>query len=319
MGGTSGIGLYTAREFVRETSSPTVYLVGRNERYAGEIIDEFKSLNGEVKISFIKADVSLLKEVDSACDFIQKQVIHVNLLFLSCGIFTLNRREGRFEYPFRFHESNRCLETVEGLDRKLSLHYYARMRFIHNLIPLLNNVGQTGHSNNALSRVISVLGAGHETELRLDDLDLRKHYSVQAYDVHATTMTSLMVKEFASRNPSIIFIHSYPGIVKSRISREAGPVMSHIIRSAMFLGRLWMVPGQESGERHLFAATSIQFSPEAETPVGGDSSGAYLLSWDGSEVGNERLLKDYSAKGVRSRVWKHTEEMFRKALNYEDN
>lgn len=221
--------------------------------------------------------------------------------------------------PSRLHEPNRCLETIEGLDRKLSLHYYARMRFIHNLIPHLNNVGQTGNSDNALSRVISVLGAGHETKLRVDDLDLRKHYSVQSCDVHATTMTSLMMKEFASQHPSITFIHSYPGIVKTNISREAGPVMSHIIRAAMFLGRLWMVPGQESGERHLFAATSRQFSPKAETPVGGGSGGAYLLSWDGTEVGNERLLKSYSANGVRRRVWKHTEEMFRQALDFKDN
>lgn len=88
--------------------------------------------------------------------------------------------------------------------------------------------------------------------------------------------------------------------------------MSHIIRAAMFLGRLWMVPGQESGERHLFAATSRQFSPKAETPVGGGSSGAYLLSWDGSGVGNERLLKSYSANSVRSRVWRHTEEILDK-------
>lgn len=120
--------------------------------------------------------------------------------------------------PSRLHESSQCLETIEGLDRKLSLHYYARMRFIHNLIPQLNNVSQTGNSGNALSRVISVLDAGHETNHRMDDLDLRKHYSVQACDVHATTMTSVMMKEFASQHPSITFIHSYLGIVKSNIT-----------------------------------------------------------------------------------------------------
>lgn len=65
------------------------------------MIDELKSMNGKAQISFIKVDVSLLKEVDSACGFIQKQVMHVNLLFLSCGIFTINWREGRYEYPFQ--------------------------------------------------------------------------------------------------------------------------------------------------------------------------------------------------------------------------
>jgi len=99
VGGTSGIGLYTAREFVRRTLSPTIYLVGRNETRAGDIIAGLKLLNEGAQIYFIKADASLLMEVDSACDVIQRQVSHVNVLFLSCGIFTLNRREGRSECP----------------------------------------------------------------------------------------------------------------------------------------------------------------------------------------------------------------------------
>lgn len=74
-----------------------MYLVGRNESRAAEIIDEFKELNQSAQVRFIKADVSLLKEVDLACAAIQSQVEHVSVLFLSCGIFTLNRREGASE------------------------------------------------------------------------------------------------------------------------------------------------------------------------------------------------------------------------------
>jgi len=185
------------------------------------------------------------------------------------------------------------------------------MRFIHNLIPQLTCAGRNEHG---LSRVVSVLGAGHETKLHLDDLDLRERYGVEACDVHATTMTSLMVKEFALRYPSTTFIHTYPGIVKSGIAREAGPVVSRVIRAAMFLGRLWMVSKQESGERHLFAATSRQFSPGTKAAVGGITGGAYLLNWDVSEAGNRGLLDDYYTHGVSDQVWMHTQETFRKAL-----
>jgi hypothetical protein len=275
-----------------------------------------KLLNEAADIYFIKADVSLLKEIDRVCDFIQCQVSCVNVLFLSCGMFTLNRREGTFFALLRFHESDDNLETVEGLDRKLSLHYYGRMRFIQNLIPHLANASHVGNSSCSLARVVSVLGAGHENKLHLDDLDLRKNYSVEACDVHATTMTSLMVKEFASRYPSITFIHTYPGIVKSGIAREAGPVLRPIITAAMFLGRLWMVPKQESGERLLFAVTSGKFARNAEVPVSEISKGAYLLNWDDSEVGNEALLNHYLVNGVGDTVWKHTKKIFREALDY---
>lgn len=188
------------------------------------------------------------------------------------------------------------------------------MRFIQNLIPHLANASHVGNSSSPLARVVSVLGAGHEKKLLIDDLDLRKHYSVEACDVHATTMTSLMVKEFASRYPSVTFIHTYPGIVKSGIAREAGPVLRPIITAALFLGRLWMVPKQESGERHLFAVTSGKFAPKAEAPVGEISKGAYLLNWDNSEVLNEVLLDHYRVNGVGDTVWKHTKKIFREAL-----
>ncbi|GLB12101.1 hypothetical protein AtubIFM57258_009379 [Aspergillus tubingensis] len=300
VGGTSGIGLYAAREFIRHTLSPTVYLVGRNEIRATEIIDDLKSLNPSSQIRFLKADVSLLKEVDSTCAVIRSQVNHVNVLFLSCGIFTLNRSRE---------------DTAEGLDKKLSLHYYARMRFIHNLMPQLTRasciLGSEGSRN--LSRVISVLGGGHETELYLDDLDLQNHYGVENCDIHATTMTSLMVEEFASRYPSTTFIHTYPGIVNSGISRESGRFVGCIVKAVMFLGRPWMVSEKESGERSLFAATSREISTCAKSNTGDGKRNAIILNWDGSEVGNRRLLEEYRKKGVGDMVWKHTEEIFLKA------
>jgi NADP-dependent 3-hydroxy acid dehydrogenase YdfG len=36
VGGTSGIGLYTARELVRNTVSPHIYLIGRNQTEASK-------------------------------------------------------------------------------------------------------------------------------------------------------------------------------------------------------------------------------------------------------------------------------------------
>ena len=94
VGGTSGIGETTAREFVRHTVEPRVYLVGRNQKEALRIIDELAKLNPEGKVSFIQTDASLLKSVDKACDEIKEEEEKINLLFLSPGIMTTKGRQG---------------------------------------------------------------------------------------------------------------------------------------------------------------------------------------------------------------------------------
>ncbi|KAJ4374222.1 hypothetical protein N0V83_002963 [Neocucurbitaria cava] len=113
VGGTSGIGLFTARELVRNTTSPTIYLIGRNATEASKIIEELRTINTSSQVSFIQKDVSLLKNVDEACREIKTKEKQVNLLFMTCGYLTLKGRD----------------ETAEGLDRKFALHYYTRMRF----------------------------------------------------------------------------------------------------------------------------------------------------------------------------------------------
>ncbi|KAI4675547.1 uncharacterized protein J4E88_007580 [Alternaria novae-zelandiae] len=114
VGGTSGIGFFTAREFVRTTISPHVYLIGRNATEASKIMDELNSINSSSQVSFIQKDISLLKNVDEACSEIKSKEKQVNVLFMTCGYLTMKGRD----------------ETAEGLDRKMAVQYYARMRFI---------------------------------------------------------------------------------------------------------------------------------------------------------------------------------------------
>jgi hypothetical protein len=194
------------------------------------------------------------------------------------------------------------------------------MRFINRLLPRLARAAGDD-SSPSLSRVVSVLGAGHESKLYLDDLDLKKNYSVSNCAGQATTMTSLIMGEFARRHPSTTFIHAYPGMVKSGIARGLGPMMRYVVGAVMFLGRPWMVPPRESGERNLFASTSELFSPAGVSEFQGESStsaigadgvrgsGAYLVHWDGSEVGKEKVLRVYQEGDVSEMVWEHTLEV----------
>lgn len=94
VGGTSGIGEFTAREFVRYTRAPRVYLVGRSQEQADRLITEFKELNKEARTQFIQSDVSLLRNVDEVCEEISAKEDKVNLLVLSAGIMTMKGRDG---------------------------------------------------------------------------------------------------------------------------------------------------------------------------------------------------------------------------------
>ncbi|KAL2853173.1 hypothetical protein BJX68DRAFT_52840 [Aspergillus pseudodeflectus] len=297
VGGTSGIGEATARSFVKYAIAPIVYLIGRNETQAAEIIEDLQTLNPESRVSFVQCDVSLLRRVDEACRTIQEKEDKVNVLVLSSGIFTTKGRD----------------ETSEGLDKKLTLHYYARMRFISNLLPQLISAGTwlnglVAGKSRGLASVVSVLEAGGEGPLILEDLALKENYSLKNCAKHAITMTSLSLEELAKANPAISFVHTYPGVVRTGLLRDFNPVTQFLMNVLLFIAKPWTVPLEDCGERHLFAATGV---PRART-IGEGSGRPYLVSWDGEPRGNQNVLGLYREKKIGPVVWKHTQDVFRR-------
>jgi NADP-dependent 3-hydroxy acid dehydrogenase YdfG len=96
VGATSGIGETTLRNFAKSSSKPKVYLVGRSESAASRILGELKELNPEGIFTFIKSDVSLLKNVDALTDEIKTKEKKIDLLFLTPGYVSFGGREGEF-------------------------------------------------------------------------------------------------------------------------------------------------------------------------------------------------------------------------------
>ncbi|OJJ68225.1 hypothetical protein ASPBRDRAFT_47174 [Aspergillus brasiliensis CBS 101740] len=299
VGGTSGIGLSTAREFTRYATAPHIYLIGRNEAQASEIISELRTVNQSATIDFIKSDVSLLKNVDSTCREIAQRESKVNLLFLSAGIMTTQGRT----------------ETTEGLDRKLSIHYYARMRFAENLLPLLNQAASS--SSSSLARVVSVLSPGNEGTLIEDDLDLRHNYSLSNAANHATTMTSLYMAQLAAAHPQVSWVYSRPGGVNTNLLREFNPLVRGLFNAIFAVmpscSSIGLLSVKESGERHAYAATSPLFAP-GEKADDAKGSGFYRVDFDSSIVkAKAELVERYLSSGVGKKVWEHTKDIFEKA------
>lgn len=301
VGGTSGISHYTAREFVRNTNAPHVYLIGRNATEAKNISEELKTINSSSQVDFIQKDVSLLRKVDEACKEIQQKEKKINLLFMTIGTLTLKGRT----------------ETEEGLDRKFSLHYYARARFIQNLAPLLTAAGNDTDPKANLSRVVSVYDPtlGKKNLPNFTDLSLKTNFSLRSCATHASTMQNFAMERFAREHPTTSFLHEQPGAVETSLSN------SPLWKPIYFLARPWTVNKQESGERHLYASTAPRYSPLAKADSadvkvmggnGANNSGSYHLRYDGEVDGDTEKSKTMRADGAEKKIWEHTEEVFSK-------
>lgn len=237
----------------------------------------------------------------------------LNLLFMTPGYITLKGRD----------------ETIEGLDRKLALHYYSRMRFITNLLPLLAATEQdtSVNADARLSRVVSVLDPyasiriGGSGTLDYSDLSLKHAFNLKNCQAHASLMSNFFLEGMAQRHPHTSFIHAYPSGVATGLMREL-PVSRVLFSLLSTLLSPFLVPIGESGERHLFASTSEKFPPEAlgegmerNIAVGSDGtkgSGCYWVSWDGEVFPVNKKLEKTRAQSAVEKVVQHTEDVFKR-------
>lgn len=92
-GATSGVGELALKGFAKHAARPRIYFIGRSQEAGERLLVELKELNAEGEYNFIKADVSLMKNVDQVCREIKEKEKVVNVLLLSQG--TLNMSGGR--------------------------------------------------------------------------------------------------------------------------------------------------------------------------------------------------------------------------------
>jgi NAD(P)-dependent dehydrogenase (short-subunit alcohol dehydrogenase family) len=325
VGGTSGIGEYTLKEFARFARQPRIYNIGRSREASDRIAAECKKLNADAQYTFIQADVSLIRRVDAVCEQVQAKEKTVNILFLSAG--TLATGVSMYyvmTYVFgrRIAWLTKVPETEEGLHLMASLKHHSRARFILNLLPLLK--AATG-----IRRVVSVISGTKEGEIDLDDLqgwnvttrDRIKHRG------HSSSIVTLTHAHFMQQAPTVSFIHDYPGVVKSGIARGTTGLLWGVMTVIQMLGPLINIPEQESGERHLYFATSARFRAKdgVEEAVqlgegvgfargidGVEGSGVYSADQDNESAGPavEELLGRFKKEGLVEKVWGMIEEDF---------
>ncbi|KAH0289860.1 NAD(P)-binding protein [Aureobasidium namibiae CBS 147.97] len=309
VGGTSGTGRSTLRQLAFNTKAPTAYIVGRNENNAKPLLKELRQLNPLGSYNFIEADISLISNVDKACERIKQHENALDLLFMTPGGISLVGRR----------------ETSEGIDKLFALRYYARMRFAQNLLPLLEA------AEPRPGRVVSVLGGGFEGNINANDLDLKHNYNIVSCAMHSVTMTSLAMEHLAASHRAS-FIHVFPGIVGTNIYTNSFPrPLAALYNYGMWpLMYPFSVNLEESGERHLFHATSERYPARSSEKSGavasneGDraamgsnevlGSGAYLTNWKGETSAAGKKMQRLRAQGMTGRVWEHTTNLLSRTV-----
>lgn len=177
VGGTSGIGQGLAEAFARwRNGNAHIIIVGRNEAAAKEIIERIPkpTTTNSWTHEFVQCDATLMKNVHSASEQILTKHPKINYLVMSPGFFSSSGRD----------------ETSEGIDKKLAVHYYARWKFIDELLPALKKAKDDGED----VRVLSVLAAGYGRPIDPDDLGLKKGYSLKAAGDSVATYNDLMIE-----------------------------------------------------------------------------------------------------------------------------
>lgn len=302
VGATSGIGRAALIALAKHTPTPRIYVVGRSQSSLATLVDHLNGLNSAATYIPIEAgDFTLLANVDKASNTIKSHGdSKLDLLIMSPGFITFAGRT----------------ESADGLDKLTVLRYYARMRFLQNLLPLLNAAPSP--------RVVSVLAGGAEGQLWPDDFALKEkgHYSITKAAVAAASMTTLFFDETRKKNPKIVFVHIHPGVVPhaglGSPSEHLGWLTSQVMRRLVVPAmKLVGSSVEEAGERVLFAATNGKFKQVEgggegiEVGVDGKKgSGVYLVAANSDVMEPSEVLKNMREKGWGQKVVDHTLQEF---------
>ncbi|CAN9084329.1 unnamed protein product [Alternaria alternata] len=200
IGGTSGIGSYTAKAFAsvyrNAGSKLRVYLVGRDASRAEALLTDVRSTSPGSEWRFLKAnDLAMMSDVDTVCAQIKRYEEEeplkgggprIDMLYMSQAFSPLAPSG----------------PTKEGLDTQMSLLYYSRIRFILNLTPLLYR-----SQSPSGAHVISIFAGTMEDRIDAKNLPIGppppKKYGVTSVRTHVSFMKTYLFEALAEKHAGV--------------------------------------------------------------------------------------------------------------------
>ncbi|KAJ9091373.1 hypothetical protein QFC21_007228 [Naganishia friedmannii] len=308
VGGTAGIGAAIAHKLALALPpTSTITLSGRNAAAAQRIIDAVRdeiATGGDptksgATMNFAAVDCGKMSDVKRFCkdyrrDVLQEPTHKLDLLVLTPGILAMDGRQPA--------------APGSSLDLKMSLHYYARMLIIRELLSCL--------ADNAT--VLSVLD-GKRSDARAhgikwDDMDLSHpgNYGVSKAAEHCLTFTDIQLQDFAEQSNKEIthgtlhrsFIHAYPGFVSTEIFNTSRlPWYARF--GAKGLSTVLAVSPETCAERLLEGVAECKekdLAGEAST-VAGSPKGLWNIDDKGRILTNKNRADSETMEKVREHTW----------------
>lgn len=276
-GGTSGIGRGIALKLGSLGASVTV--VGRDAARGEEVVAALRASNPGGAHAFSPCNAFLLKEVAATAAAAQPAAAPpLDLLVLSQGMATLQG----------------FTPTAEGLDEKLSLHYWGRVAATRELLPALRRA--------PAPVVLSVLSGGVHSPFAgwREDFELSKGaYSLPNAANAAGFYNDIAVEAQAGEtsNNGVLFLHAAPGFVNTRWGVEMPWYVRYLVRAIQPLGK--------SPE----ACAEAMLKPVAARAKGAAGGGWAIIDQHGG------LAAPTAAQGeARDGVWDQTRKVLVRVL-----
>lgn len=300
VGATSGIGKGIAIKLAQMQANVTV--VGRNATLGEELLAELFKANPSGDHGFIVADASSMKSIVKGCDdYLSKNRSKpLHFLVQSQGMASLNGRT----------------ETSEGIDQKLALHHYGRVLFHRQLGDKLKETALQSENNDV--RSLSILSGGvHSPYTNLDDLDLKKNFTLTNAANAAGFYNDLAADQLSRDSdylkaipPSsaddgthvapkrgISFIHAAPGVVATSWGKDFPWYALYPVRFLQLFAK-----SPETCATYMIEGGLLNPTRRGQ--------GYHIMS----ESGQTAFVTNQHNDTYREAVWKHTNELIDRAL-----
>jgi NAD(P)-dependent dehydrogenase (short-subunit alcohol dehydrogenase family) len=191
-GGTDGMGKATAHQLAK--MGARLLLVGRNRDKGEAAVSEMIRTTGSETVTFLQADLSLVREMRRAAAHIRGTFDRLDVLVHSAGgVFPLRRTL-----------------TNEGLEMSFAVGYLARFFLTHELLDLLRAA--------PAPQVLSIAGAGAGFgRVDFDNLNGEKRYSTFGAVAKFAGTNDLLTLEQIARYHDMTCYNYGPGPVRTAL------------------------------------------------------------------------------------------------------
>ena len=175
-GGTDGIGKGMVLSYLAKNYH--VFAVGTSENKGNALIEEAEKL-GSGKVTFLKADLSLVEENRRVAKIVSEQVETLDALVLCAASL-----KAQPSY----------IETKEGIEFTFALYYLSRYILCYELKEMLEK------AENPI--IINVAAPGMKGPVYWDDLQMKENYDGQKAQFHGSRLNDLLGVWFCEKDLS---------------------------------------------------------------------------------------------------------------------